>query len=165
MVGRRRIVADVQEVLTLVPLLQSLVDCRGGASVLAVLPQLTLWRTKNKKSSVLLSWLSGTPYTGTQQNRSDKMYRQPGSSQPGVVSQLVEAYARHERVAGWRWLTMHFILSFLLCYSVWSTTEPRNEDRRLLFFVFQSASRANRFNMNAVPCGFCPTSKIHVHVK
>jgi hypothetical protein len=31
--------------------------------------------TKSKKSSVLLSWFSGTPYTGTQQNRSDKVHR------------------------------------------------------------------------------------------
>jgi hypothetical protein len=31
------------------------------------------------------------------------------SSQPSVVSQLVEAYARRERLAGWSWLTMHFI--------------------------------------------------------
>jgi hypothetical protein len=32
-------------------------------TVLAVLTRLTLRKTKNKKSSVLLSWFSGTPYT------------------------------------------------------------------------------------------------------
>jgi hypothetical protein len=42
---------------------------------LTVLARLTLRRTKSKKFSVLLSWLSGTPYTGTQQNRSDEMHR------------------------------------------------------------------------------------------
>jgi hypothetical protein len=31
------------------------------------------------------------------------------STEPGVVSQLTEAYARGERLAGWSWLTMHFI--------------------------------------------------------
>jgi hypothetical protein len=30
-------------------------------------------------------------------------------SQPSAVSQLVEAYARDERLAGHSWLTMHFI--------------------------------------------------------
>jgi hypothetical protein len=34
-------------------------------TVLAMLAQLTLWKTKNRKSSVLLSWFSGTPYTET----------------------------------------------------------------------------------------------------
>jgi hypothetical protein len=45
---------------------------RGGAFMLAMLAWLTLWKTKTK---VLLSWLIGTPYTGTQQNLSDKMHR------------------------------------------------------------------------------------------
>jgi hypothetical protein len=31
------------------------------------------------------------------------------SSQPVVISQVVQAYARRERLAGWRCLTMHFI--------------------------------------------------------
>jgi hypothetical protein len=59
---------------------------RGEAFMLAVLARLTLWKTKNK---VLLSWFSGTPYTGTQRNRSAIMPNQPII---GVVSQLVEAY-------------------------------------------------------------------------
>jgi hypothetical protein len=41
--------------------------------MLAVLARLILKKkTKNKKASVLLSWFSGTPYTGTQQSRSEK---------------------------------------------------------------------------------------------
>jgi hypothetical protein len=55
-----------------------MVALRGGAfvlTVLTVLARLTLWKTKNKMSSVFLSWLSGTPYTGTQQKLSDKMHR------------------------------------------------------------------------------------------
>jgi hypothetical protein len=51
-----------------------LFDSRGGAFMSTVLAWLTLWKTKNKKSSVVLSWFSGTPYTVTQQNRSDKMH-------------------------------------------------------------------------------------------
>jgi hypothetical protein len=43
--------------------------------MLTVFARLTLLKTKNKRSSVLLSWFSDTPYTGTQQNRSDKMHR------------------------------------------------------------------------------------------
>jgi hypothetical protein len=43
--------------------------------MLTVLARLTLWKTRSKMSSVLLSWVSGTPYSGTQQNRSDKMHR------------------------------------------------------------------------------------------
>jgi hypothetical protein len=38
--------------------------------MLTVLARLTLCKTENKKSFVLLSWFSGTPYTGTQKNRS-----------------------------------------------------------------------------------------------
>jgi hypothetical protein len=33
------------------------------------------WKNDSKKSSDLLSRFSGTPYTGTQQKRSDKMHR------------------------------------------------------------------------------------------
>jgi hypothetical protein len=43
-------------------------------TVLAMLARITLLKTKNKMSSVLLSWFSGTPYTRTQQNRSDKIH-------------------------------------------------------------------------------------------
>jgi hypothetical protein len=32
-------------------------------------------QNEKQKSCILLSWLSGTPCTGTQQNRSDKMHR------------------------------------------------------------------------------------------
>lgn len=56
----------------------------GGAYMLTVLLRLTLQETKNK---ILLSWFSGTPYTGTRRNRAS-------FSQAGFVSQLVEAYAR-----------------------------------------------------------------------
>jgi hypothetical protein len=38
-------------------------------------PANTLKNEKKKKHFVLLSWFSGTPYAGTQQNRSDKMHR------------------------------------------------------------------------------------------
>jgi hypothetical protein len=38
-------------------------NVRGGAFMLTVLARLTHWKPKNKKSSVLLSWFSGTPYT------------------------------------------------------------------------------------------------------
>lgn len=41
--------------------------------MLAVLPWLTLLKTRNKEFHVLISWFIGTPYTGTQQNRSDKI--------------------------------------------------------------------------------------------
>jgi hypothetical protein len=47
---------------------------RSGAFMLTVLARLTLSKTNDKKFSVLLSWFSGTPYTGTQPNRSDKMH-------------------------------------------------------------------------------------------
>jgi hypothetical protein len=41
-----------------------------------------------------LPWFSGTPYVGTQQNRSDKMHRQQvPDGQPDAVSQLMQAYA------------------------------------------------------------------------
>jgi hypothetical protein len=36
--------------------------------------------------SVLLSWLSGTPYTGTQQNRFDKMHRWPVPASQALLS-------------------------------------------------------------------------------
>jgi hypothetical protein len=39
---------------------------RGEAFMLTVLARLTLCKTKNEKSSVLISWFSGTPYIGTQ---------------------------------------------------------------------------------------------------
>jgi hypothetical protein len=81
---------------------------RGEASMVAVLARLTLIKTKNKKSSVLLSWFSGTPYTGTQQNRSDKMHRQPAAaSQAMFVSQIVEVYARGERSAVFQCMGYH----------------------------------------------------------
>jgi hypothetical protein len=54
-------------------------------TVFAVLAQLTLWEMKNK-SFVLLSWFSGTPYTGTHRTNQIKC----------IVSQLAEAYALHE---------------------------------------------------------------------
>jgi hypothetical protein len=40
-----------------------------GSRVSRLSPANTM-ETKNKKSSVLRLWFSGTPYTGTQQNRS-----------------------------------------------------------------------------------------------
>jgi hypothetical protein len=33
------------------------------------------------------------------------------------------SYANNTWLAGWSWLTMHFIASVLLCSGVWSTTE------------------------------------------
>jgi hypothetical protein len=56
--------------------------------MLTVLARLTFLKPKNRKSAVLLPLFSGTPVSGGQNSRSDKMYRQPD-----VVSQLVEAYA------------------------------------------------------------------------
>jgi hypothetical protein len=50
---------------------------RGGAFVLttlAVFARLTLRETKNNK---VLSYFRGTPNTGIQQSRSDKMHRYP----------------------------------------------------------------------------------------
>jgi hypothetical protein len=41
----------------------------------AMLARLTVWKIKNTKSPVWLSWFSGTPYTGRQQNTSDKTHR------------------------------------------------------------------------------------------
>jgi hypothetical protein len=66
-------------------------------TVLALLAQLTLWKTNHKKSSALISWFSGTSYTGTQLNRSDKMLIQLQTA--GVVSQLVEAYDGREHIS------------------------------------------------------------------
>jgi hypothetical protein len=48
---------------------------RGGTFMLTVLARITLLKMKNKKPSVFLSWFSGTPYSGTQQNRSDKTHK------------------------------------------------------------------------------------------
>jgi hypothetical protein len=48
---------------------------RSMLIVLAMSSRLTLKIPKNKKSSVLLSWCSGTPHTGTRKNRTDKMHR------------------------------------------------------------------------------------------
>jgi hypothetical protein len=65
--------------------------------MLTVLAQLTLWKTKNKRSSVLLSWFIGIPHTGTHENTISCYASLASSSQPGVVSRLVVAYARRER--------------------------------------------------------------------
>jgi hypothetical protein len=49
--------------------------------MLTMLTRLTVWNTNNKKA-FSLSWLTGTPYTGTQMNFPEKhiiMYRQPAS--------------------------------------------------------------------------------------
>jgi hypothetical protein len=81
---------SVCSALNVVPITFTTVNVRGGAFMLTVLARLTLWKTKNKKSSALLSWFSGSLYTGTQQNRSNKT-NLAISSQPGVVSQLVES--------------------------------------------------------------------------
>jgi hypothetical protein len=61
--------------------------------------------------------------------------------QTGVVSQLVEAYARGERLAGWSWLmdAFHLIRSAVVqCMPLNHESKARD-----LFFVFQSVSRAN----------------------
>lgn len=42
---------------------------RGGVFMSTVLFRLTLQLTKIKETSVLISWFSGTSFTGTQQNR------------------------------------------------------------------------------------------------
>jgi hypothetical protein len=53
-------------------------------------------KTFKERKKLLLSWFSGTPYTETQQNRSDKMHRQPAPSVmgciTGVVIRLVQTY-------------------------------------------------------------------------
>jgi hypothetical protein len=51
-------------------------DIAQGRSVHVncVSPANTLKNETLKKPSVLLSWFSGTPYTGTQQNRSDRVH-------------------------------------------------------------------------------------------
>jgi hypothetical protein len=46
-----------------------LIHDRGGTFMFNVSARLTLRKTKNRKSSVLFSWFSGTQCTGTQQNR------------------------------------------------------------------------------------------------
>jgi hypothetical protein len=48
--------------------------------MLAVLARQTLLKTKNKK--ILISWFSSTPYTVTQQNRSNKTHRLPAPTIP-----------------------------------------------------------------------------------
>jgi hypothetical protein len=55
--------------------------------MLTVLTRLNLWKNKNKKYSVLLSWFSGIHTL--QHNRTDQT--------KCIVSQLGEAYARPER--------------------------------------------------------------------
>jgi secreted trypsin-like serine protease len=63
--------------------------------MLTVLARLTLRKTKNR-NSVRLSWFSGTPYTGTAEPIPENA-SSASCSQPGVVSQLVEAYAHREK--------------------------------------------------------------------
>jgi hypothetical protein len=68
----------------------------------------------------------------------------------GIVSQLVEAYARSERLAGWSWLKVHFISSAVFqCMEYHWTMKSKTKD--FLFFVFQSVSRADTVNMNGPP--------------
>lgn len=74
--------------------------------MLAMLALLTVWETKNKKSSALFSWFFGTPFTGTQQNRPDKLHsnRTPAS------------WWRPTRYSGQFRLSINF-----LCFLVYST--------------------------------------------
>jgi hypothetical protein len=74
---------------------RTLVEPRDGAFILTALALQTLWNTKNKVFCLTSFGFSGTPYTGTQQNRSITCI--VSQLQPGVVSQIVEAYARRER--------------------------------------------------------------------
>jgi hypothetical protein len=68
----------------------------------------------------MLSWFTDIPYTGTQQNRSDKMHRQPAPTSQALLASLVEAYARGERLAD-----DAFYQIGVLCSNVWNISEPR----------------------------------------
>jgi hypothetical protein len=119
--------------------------------MLTVLALLTLWKTKNKVfcHTFVVQWHSIHWNTAEPIRYNASL---ASSRQSGVVSQLDEDYARGERLADWSWLTMHFIWSVLLCSSVWSSTEPREQDGLLIFLFFKVLAGITRLTRTLRPC-------------
>jgi hypothetical protein len=123
---------------------------RGGSFMLTVLACLTLWKTKNK---VLLSWFGGTVYTGTQQNRSDKMcHLQAPASQALLASWLRLTLAASAKLVGYGNDEFYLIGSAVLqCMEYQWTTAIRQKTVYFYFYFYQSVSRANTVKTNASP--------------
>jgi hypothetical protein len=110
---------------------------RGEAFVFtmsAMLAQLTLWKTKNKKSYVFRG--SVVLHTLEHSRINQLKCIVATSSQPGARYERKPQIGGWQRLAGWSWLTMHFIWSVLLCSSVWNTTEARSKTEDFFLVLF-----------------------------